>query len=76
MMQGVNMMSVVLYNTAHELIAKVNKISHYKVLKNRYKWTWHPQNLFWTYLYTLQKKLSSVNYDSSIYRIIFCVILF
>ena len=26
MMQGVNMMSVVLYNTAHELIAKVSKI--------------------------------------------------
>ena len=29
MMQGVNMMSVVLYNTAHELISKVNKLELY-----------------------------------------------
>ena len=30
------MMSVVRYNTAHELISKVNKLELYKVLKNRY----------------------------------------
>ena len=62
-------MSVVLYNTAHELILKVNKLYRYKVLKT--VMDVHPRNLFWTKLYTLKKtkKLSSVNYDSSIYRI-------
>ena len=30
------MMSVVPYNTAHELISKVNKLELYKLLKNRY----------------------------------------
>ena len=46
MMQGVNMMSVVLHNTAHELVSKVNKLELYKVLKNRYG----RGILFWTYL--------------------------
>ena len=39
-----NMMSVVLYNTAHELILKVNKLYRYKVLKT--VMDVHPRNLF------------------------------
>ena len=36
MMQGVNVMSVVLYNTVQKLISNDNKIELYKMLKTCY----------------------------------------
>ena len=62
-------MSVILYNTVHELISKVNKLELNKVLKQRYG-----RGIYGTCVEPVDTltKISSVNYDSS-NRIMFCI---
>ena len=55
MTQGVNMVPVVLYNTAHQLISKVYKLGTLQgVEENRYGRGIHARNLFWTHLDTFK----------------------
>ena len=42
MMQGVNMVPVVLYNTAHKLISKVYQLGTLPGVEKNVRWTWHP----------------------------------
>ena len=53
-------MSVVMYNTAHELISKVNKLELYKVLNNRYG-----RGIHGTCLEPRHFKKNFIDYDNS-----------